>query len=117
MIYCGVSCLSLIVRDLRQQYNMRSIETSALRTITRSLAALNHHEITNWNRALSECYCICTNSYGQGAWKIVQSVLFQEFEAAKTLWDTSISSNVSNIGMYSLLLHQINYHSWLLILK
>uniref|UniRef100_A0A0B7JME5 H-type lectin domain-containing protein n=1 Tax=Bionectria ochroleuca TaxID=29856 RepID=A0A0B7JME5_BIOOC len=76
---------------------MRSIETSALRTITRSLAALNHHEITNWNRALSECYCICTNSYGQGAWKIVQSVLFQEFEAAKTLWDTSISSNVSNI--------------------
>ncbi|CAH0055077.1 unnamed protein product [Clonostachys solani] len=87
----------MTVRGLGQQYKMRSIETSALCTITRSFSALNHHEITNWNRALAECYCILTNPSADSAWKIAKTVLFAEFSAARTLWDTSISNAVCNI--------------------
>lgn len=87
---------------------MRSIDTSALGTITQSFTALNPHEIRNWDRALGECYFI-RDSYS-GQLKNVKPVLFKQFSEAKTLWDTSIFSSVSNIGMYSMLSHQIVYH-------
>ncbi|KAK7217304.1 hypothetical protein V2G26_005307 [Clonostachys chloroleuca] len=74
---------------------MRSIDTSALGTITQSFTALNPHEIRNWDRALGECYFI-RDSYS-GQLKNVKPVLFKQFSEAKTLWDTSIFSSVSNI--------------------
>ncbi|CAH0028164.1 unnamed protein product, partial [Clonostachys rhizophaga] len=87
----------LAVRNLGQQYKMRSIDTSALRTITQSFTALNPHEIRNWDRALGECYCILDSFSSQNTLKNVKTVLFKQFSEARTLWDTSVFSNVSNI--------------------
>ncbi|VUC26769.1 unnamed protein product [Clonostachys rosea] len=77
---------------------MRSVETSALRKITMSFCVLNHHEISNWDRALAECHYMRDDGIlGNIASKPVKLVLFAEYQAARTLWDKDISHNVSSV--------------------